>query len=161
MCFCGIYLLMRFGKTFQFDSVDCAAFLVTVRLLQIKHFELRRDRKYLSNPRRSKNITLKHWTWRLFLLQINSFTARNWRQRKQALESNDFFFIVLQYFLTWLFKKSISLPSPYTSLFRAANSFRFTWSKGRCQGVTRPFASDTSPKRIDRKGLGIRRTGTR
>ena len=77
-----------------------------------KTFELRRDCKYLSNSRRSKNITLKHWTWRLFLLQINSFTARNWRQRKQALEVERFFFIVLQYFFTCLFTKSISLPSP-------------------------------------------------
>ena len=30
-----------------------------------------------------------------------------------------------------------------------------------CLGVSRPFASDTSPKRIDREGLGKRRTGTR
>ena len=29
-----------------------------------------------------------------------------------------------------------------------------------CLGVYRPFASDTSPKRIDREGLGKRRTGT-
>ena len=29
------------------------------------------------------------------------------------------------------------------------------------RGVSRPFASDTSPKRIDREGLGKRRTGTR
>ena len=29
-----------------------------------------------------------------------------------------------------------------------------------CLGVPRPFASDTSPKRIDREGLGKRRTGT-
>lgn len=110
-----------------------------------KTFELRRDCKYLSNSRRSKNITLKHWTWRLFLLQINSFTARNWRQREQVLEVERFFFIVLHYFLTCLFTKSISLPSPKAPLFRASNSFRFTWSKQRCEGVTRPFAS--SPKR--------------
>ena len=31
----------------------------------------------------------------------------------------------------------------------------------KCEGVSRPFASDTSPKRIDREGLGKRRTGTR
>ena len=30
-----------------------------------------------------------------------------------------------------------------------------------CLRVSRPFASDTSPKRIDREGLGKRRTGTR
>ena len=30
-----------------------------------------------------------------------------------------------------------------------------------CLGVSRPFASDTSSKRIDREGLGKRRTGTR
>ena len=30
-----------------------------------------------------------------------------------------------------------------------------------CLGVSRSFASDTSPKRIDREGLGKRRTGTR
>ena len=30
-----------------------------------------------------------------------------------------------------------------------------------CLGVSRPFASDTSPKRIDREVLGKRRTGTR
>ena len=31
----------------------------------------------------------------------------------------------------------------------------------KCEGVSRPFASDTSPKRIDREGLGKRRIGTR
>ena len=31
----------------------------------------------------------------------------------------------------------------------------------KCEGVSRPFASDTSPKRIDREGLRKRRTGTR
>ena len=30
-----------------------------------------------------------------------------------------------------------------------------------CLGFLRPFASDTSPKRIDREGLGESRTGTR
>ena len=34
-------------------------------------------------------------------------------------------------------------------------------SRGPCENVSRPFASDTSPKRIDREGLGKRRTGTR
>ena len=32
---------------------------------------------------------------------------------------------------------------------------------GPCENVSRPFASDTSPKRIDREGLGKRRTETR
>ena len=31
----------------------------------------------------------------------------------------------------------------------------------KCEGVSHPFPSDTSPKRIDREGLGKRRTGTR
>ena len=30
-----------------------------------------------------------------------------------------------------------------------------------CLGVSCPFTSDTSPKRIDREGLGKRRIGTR
>ena len=34
-------------------------------------------------------------------------------------------------------------------------------SRGPCEHVSRPFASDTSPKRIDQQGLGKRRTGTR
>ena len=28
------------------------------------------------------------------------------------------------------------------------------WSRGPCENVSRPFASDTSPKRIDQEGLG-------
>ena len=43
----------------------------------------------------------------------------------------------------------------------AANAFRVTWSKGRSEAVSRPFASDTSPKWMDREGLSKRRTGTR
>ena len=31
----------------------------------------------------------------------------------------------------------------------------------KCEAVSRPFASDTSPKRIDREGLGKHCTGTR
>ena len=34
-------------------------------------------------------------------------------------------------------------------------------SRGPSENVSRPFASDTSPKWIDREGLGKRRTGTR
>ena len=34
-------------------------------------------------------------------------------------------------------------------------------SRGPCENVSRPFASDTSPKRIDQEELGKRRTGTR
>ena len=53
------------------------------------------------------------------------------------------------------------LPRPYASLFRAAKAFRVTWPKRRCEAVSRPFASDTSTKWIDREGLGKRCTGTR
>ena len=45
-----------------------------------------------------------------------------------------------------------ALPSPQASFFLAAKAFRITWSMRK---------SDTSPKRIDREGLGKRRTGTR
>ena len=34
-------------------------------------------------------------------------------------------------------------------------------SRGPCKNVSRPFASDTSPKQIDQEGLGKRDTGTR
>ena len=53
------------------------------------------------------------------------------------------------------------LPSPQASFFLAAKAFRVTWSVRKCEGVSCPFASDTSPKRIDRERLGKRRTGTK
>ena len=40
---------------------------------------------------------------------------------------------------------------------KATNACAFCF----CLGVSRPFVSDTSPKRIDREGLGKRRTRTR
>ena len=51
-----------------------------------------------------------------------------------------------------------ALPSPKASLSGPAKAFRVTWSKRKC--VSCPFAPDTSPKWIDREGLGKRRTGT-
>ena len=54
------------------------------------------------------------------------------------------------------------LPSPQASLFCAAKAFWVTWSDRKfVPRVPRPFVSDTSLKRIDREGLGKRRTGTR
>ena len=53
-----------------------------------------------------------------------------------------------------LHKKTLSfsaLPSPFASLFRAANAFRVTWSE---------LAFDTSPRWIEWEGLVNRRTGT-
>ena len=41
------------------------------------------------------------------------------------------------------------------TIWRAADAFRVTWSER-----VRPFVSDTSPKCVDREGLGRRRTGT-
>ena len=41
---------------------------------------------------------------------------------------------------------SLSVPSAWVSLFRAAYAFWVTWSERRS-----PFASDTSPKWIDRE----------
>ena len=43
---------------------------------------------------------------------------------------------------------------PWASLLRATNAFRVTWPLSL-------VVSDTSPKCIDREGLGRRRTGTR
>ena len=48
------------------------------------------------------------------------------------------------------------VPRPHYS----ARPKRFG-SRGPIENVSRPFASDTSPKWIDREGLGKRRTGTR
>ena len=39
-----------------------------------------------------------------------------------------------------------------------ANAFRVTWSRGRSEAVSRLFASDTSPKWIDREDLSKSRT---
>ena len=50
------------------------------------------------------------------------------------------------------FKVGAVLLSPLASIFRAAKAFRITWSKRKC-------ASNTSPKWIDREGLGKRHTG--
>ena len=59
------------------------------------------------------------------------------------------------------FKIRLTLPSPQASFFLAAKVFRVTWSMRKCEAVSRPFASDTSPKRADQEGLGKRRTRTR
>ena len=49
-------------------------------------------------------------------------------------------------------RKRLQDTTGYTERFR---------SRGPCENVPRPFVSDTSLKRIDREGLGKRRTGTR
>ena len=46
-------------------------------------------------------------------------------------------------------------------IFRTVNAFRVTWCKRRSKAVSRAFSSDTSPKCIDREGLGNSRTGIR
>ena len=55
-----------------------------------------------------------------------------------------------------MWRKRCLVPRPHFS----SRPKRFG-SRGPCENVSRPFASDTSPKRIDREGLGKRRTGTR
>ena len=47
-----------------------------------------------------------------------------------------------------------TLPSPWALLLRAADAVRITWSERVVE------VSDTSPKCIDREGLGRRHTGT-
>ena len=49
------------------------------------------------------------------------------------------------------------LPGPRTHYCAWPRSFG---SLGPSEEISRPFASDKSPKRIDREGLGKRRTGT-
>ena len=46
-------------------------------------------------------------------------------------------------------------------IFHAVNAFQVTWCKRRSKAVSRAFSSDTSPKCIDREGLGNSRTGIR
>ena len=61
---------------------------------------------------------------------------------------------VIHLFNSWV--DSCLVPRPHFS----SRPKRFG-SRGPCENVSRPFASDKSPKRIDREGLGKRRTGTR
>ena len=59
---------------------------------------------------------------------------------------------------------SVPIPLPAwvrnarTSLLRAAYAFQVTWSE---RGFSWPFVTDTSPKCIDREGLGRRHTRSR